>query len=323
MRAGLAALSSSGELAARIEALKGMMSPCRLCPRRCGADRAGGETGFCNAGAALEVASVVIHGGEEPVLGGETGVGNVFLAHCNLRCRFCQNIQISQTDRRFPMEPARLASKLLELQEAGCPTLGFVSPTHFVPGIAEAVALAAEAGMDRPLVYNSNGYDSVEVLKLLEGIFDIYLPDFKYWGEEEAVRCSDAPGYPAAAVEALREMYRQTGLLRTDSRGIAERGLIVRHLVLPNDLSGTRGVLEAIARELSPQVAISLMSQYNPLHGAMDDPLLSRRLREREYLSAAAVLEELGFTEGWTQDWKESPAAWLPDFDRDGPPFES
>jgi len=315
----LRALHLSGGVGARVEALRTMSSPCVLCPRRCGADRLRGEAGFCGATAQLEVSSVVVHGGEEPVLTGGRGVGNVFLSHCNMRCVFCQNSQISQAPPASPMSPRDLASELLRLSRSGCPTIGFVSPTHYAPQIVEALSIAAAEGLDRPLVYNSNGYDSVEALRLLDGIFDIYLPDFKYAGEAEAVEYSSAPGYPEAAMSALKEMYRQVGNLRTDESGTAVEGLIIRHLVLPNDLARTREVLARIAGEISSEVAVSLMAQYNPMHRAMEFPLLSRTLRAREYESAVEALEELGMGNGWTQDWKESPGSWVPDFRQDKP----
>lgn len=316
-------MAASGELEKRLASLRELESPCVLCPRMCGAHRSEGETGFCGATSQLEVASLVVHGGEEPVLTGGVGVGNAFLAHCNLECVFCQNSRISQTGVRYPMSPEKLAEGLLEMQGAGCPTLGFVSPTHQLPSVTEAIACAVPLGLDRPLVYNSNGYDSVKALKLVEGIFDIYLPDFKYAGEAEALELSAAPGYPGAAIAAIAEMFRQVGPLELDCRGIARRGLIVRHLVLPNDLARTREVLALVASEVSPHVAVSLMAQYNPLHRAGDFPLLSRKLRHREYEAAVEALEELGLEQGWVQDWEGSPDAWVPDFGRDRPFRES
>lgn len=302
----------------RAAALRAMMERCTLCPRACGARRTGGETGFCGCTDALEIASSCIHTGEEPVLGGRVGVGNLFLAHCNMRCAFCQNHQISQTGRRFPVSVDDAARTMLGLRSAGCPTVGFVSPVQHLPMIVEAVARAVRGGFDIPLIYNSNGYDSVEALRLLDGVFDIYLPDFKYAGEDEAVEFSEAPGYPAAALAALGEMFRQAGPLESDSRGIAARGVLVRHLVLPNDLARTSEVLAAIAG-VSPQIPVSLMAQYNPVHRAGEHALLSRGLRESEYARAVEEMTRLGLTSGFVQDWRESPAELLPDFDRESP----
>lgn len=303
----------------RFAALHAAMERCTLCPRACMARRTEGETGFCGCTSDLEVASWCIHRGEEPVLGGEVGVGNVFLAHCNLRCAFCQNHRISQTDRRFPVTPAALAREMLSFQEAGCPSVGFVSPVQHLPGIVESIALAVKDGFDTPVIYNSNGYDSVETLRLLDGVFDIYLPDFKYAGEQEALELSEVSGYPGAARAALREMFRQAGPLEPDEDGIARRGVMVRHLVLPNDLARTAEVLAEVA-EVSVSIPVSLMAQYYPMHRAVDLPLLSRVLREAEYDRAVSALEEAGLTAGFVQDLREAPRAWLPDFDS-GKPF--
>jgi len=298
--------------------LRELASPCRLCPHRCGARRDRGRRGLCGAGRELEVASTCVHHGEEPVLGGRRGVGNVFLAHCSLSCVYCQNHDISQTSRRFPTEPRELTRTLMSFRDAGCPTAGFVTPTHYLPWILESLALAAEEGFDLPLIYNSSGYERVEVLELLEGVFDIYLPDARYWEEEYAVRYSGAPGYPEAARRALREMFRQAGPLRTGPDGMAESGLLVRLLVLPNGLSGTEQWLRFIARELSREVGVSLMSQYNPMHRAGEFPPLSRRLRPGEYARAREVLREEELRVGWVQGM-DSPESYLPDFRRRSP----
>lgn len=314
----LAAALGYGPLMERAAALRAMMERCTLCPRRCLARRTAGETGFCGGTGDLEIASWCIHGGEEPVLGGAVGVGNFFLAHCNMRCAFCQNHQISQTGARFPFSTSRMAEEMIAFQRAGCPTVGFVSPVHYLPQIVEATALAVRDGFDTPLVCNSNGFDGLEALQLLEGVIDIYLPDFKYAGEAEAIEYSQTPGYPDAALAALREMFRQAGPLSLDSDGTALSGVLVRHLVLPNDLARTREVLSMIAG-VSPLIPVSLMAQYNPVHRAGEFPLLSRGLRESEYAKAVDSLEEFGLTAGFTQDWRESPGAWLPDFDRERP----
>ena len=309
---------SPRKLSERAEELRRLASPCRLCPHECGARRLKGETGRCGAGGGLEVASVCVHHGEEPVLGGAAGVGNVFLAHCSLSCVYCQNHRISQTSRRFPGSPRRLADELLRFECLGCPAAGFVTPTHYTPWILEALALAASDGLGLRLIHNSSGYERVEVLRLLEGVFDIYLPDARYWEEEPAVAYSRAPGYPGAARAALREMYRQAGPLRVGQEGTAESGLLVRLLVLPNGLSGTEEWLRFIAGELSADVGVSLMSQYNPMHRAAEHPLLSRRLRPAEYAQAVEVLEEEGLRVGWVQGM-DSPGEYLPDFDRRSP----
>ncbi len=307
------------DIARVAEELHRELSRCRFCAHRCGADRLSGEVGVCGAGNEMVVSSICIHRGEEPVLMGRGGVGNVFLSGCNLGCVYCQNWQISQSGEGRTMSVSLLSDELLRLQDSGCPALGFVTPTHYIPWIVSAIADAVDRGLERPLIYNTNAYDSVELLEKIEGIFRIYLPDFKYWGEDEALEYSSAPGYPAAARAVIREMWRQVGELELDDQGVASKGLLVRHLVLPNDLASTADILRFLARELSPRVSVSLLSQYNPAYRAGEFPLLSRRLHASEYNAAMAVLEEEGITYGWTQDPVESPDEMLPDFDRPEP----
>lgn len=307
----------SGELASRAERLRSLLSPCRLCGHRCGVDRLSGETGYCRAGAGLEVASICVHHGEEPALGGSRGVGNVFLARCSLSCVYCQNWRISQLDPVSPLEwsmsTEALSETLLGFQESGLPSAGFVTPTHFAPHVVQALSEAADRGFSIPVIWNSSGYDTPELLELLDGVVDIYLPDFRYWEEGHAVEYSSAPGYPGVARAALREMYRQVGQLSLGEEGVAVRGLIVRLLVLPNDLAGTGETLRFIAGELGTDVTVSLMSQYSPQHHAKEHPLLCRKLRPAEYWRAVDLLEKLGFDSGWTQEPSTSPDHYLPD----------
>ena len=316
---GYLKLLEKGELAERIRDLKKLLEACRLCGRRCGVNRLAGERGYCGAGKLPEAASFCVHRGEEPVLTGNLGVGNVFLGRCNMKCVFCQNHSISQPEEPilsdWSSSAAKIAEELLQFQKQGCPTAGFVSPTHYAPQIFEAVALAAERGFRLPVIYNTNGYDSMELLTLLDGMVDIYLPDLKYWNSSYGNIYSDAPDYPRTAGKAVREMYRQVGNLRTDSAGIAERGLIIRLLVLPDGISGTGEVLRFIADELGNDTYISLMSQYYPAHNARSVPELARKLRPEEYAEAAAILEELGFENGWVQDPLTSPDSYLPRID--------
>lgn len=309
------------ELEGRVDLLEEMLRECRLCVRSCGVDRLSGEKGFCGAGADLEVASSCVHTGEEPVLTGKTGVGNVFPGRCNMRCVFCQNHSISQPalDSRpdWLTTPEEMAEELLRFQKQGCPTAGFVSPTHYAPRIFRAVAIAARKGFRLPVIYNTNGYDSPELLRLLEGMVDIYMPDFKYWDSEMAVRYSEAPRYREAAMKGVREMHRQVGDLRLNEEGTAEKGLLVRLLVLPGGVSGTERTLNFLAEELGTGVFISLMSQYYPAHRAGRFPPLHRRLKPEEYASAVRVMEELGFVNGWVQDPVTSPDAYRPGVDFD------
>jgi putative pyruvate formate lyase activating enzyme len=313
---GYLELYRSGELAERIFDLEKLLPECRLCGHRCGVNRLAGETGYCGAGPDLEIASSCVHRGEEPVLTGSLGVGNIFLGRCNMKCSFCQNHTVSQPGKTSPpgwkSTPEEMADRLLQFQNQGCPTAGFVSPTHWAPWIFKAVSLAAERGFSLPVIYNTNGYDSEELLSLLDGLVDIYLPDFKYWEDEMGRTFSDTPDYPETAKKALKEMYRQVGILRTDSSGTAVRGLIVRLLVLPDDISGTGRILRFVAEELGNEVFISLMSQYYPSHTARSCPPLDRKLLPEEYQAAVETLEKLGFENGWIQDPITSPDSYRP-----------
>lgn len=316
---GYIKLLEKGELTARVRELKKLLSECRLCGRRCGVNRLAGERGYCKAGQILEVASSCLHKGEEPVLTGGFGVGNIFLGRCNMKCVFCQNHSISQpednTSSEWCSSAAELAEELLRFQKQGCPTAGFVSPTHYAPQIFEALSLAAESGFSLPLIYNTNGYDSMELLSLLDGMVDIYLPDFKYWNSDYGNIYSDTPDYPGTAKKSIKEMFRQVGTLQTDAAGTAERGLIIRLLVLPGGIAGTEEVLRFIAKELGKDIFISLMSQYYPAHEASSYPPLSRKLRPEEYSVAVETLEELGFENGWVQDPVTSPDSYRPGID--------
>ncbi|OPZ22745.1 MAG: Radical SAM superfamily protein [candidate division BRC1 bacterium ADurb.BinA364] len=315
-------LNRSGELKRRAEALSRRYANCDLCPRRCGVDRIQGELGSCASRSAVAVASYTPHHGEEPPISGARGSGTIFFANCNLRCVYCQNHQISQLGeaaRRHEISLDRLAEIMLELQDAGCHNINFVSPTHFVPSIVEGVRRAADRGLRIPLVYNTNAYDSVEVLRLLEGVIDIYMPDIKYADPQSGETLSRAPGYPAAARAAIAEMFRQTGELDLDEEGVARRGMLVRHLVLPGGLAGSRESLRWLRDRISPRISLSLMAQYYPAHRAAGFPPLHRRVSLAEYLEATDALEELGLEEGWVQSHEDAPDAYRPDFSRDRP----
>jgi len=301
------ALSESGELARRAERLMGMLAACDICPKDCRVNRLGGEVGFCWSGADPVVSAVVPHFGEEPCLTGTRGSGNIFLGNCNMRCVYCQNWQISQDwtgQRRNAVSVEALGEAMLALQEKGCHNINLVSPTHFVPQIVAALALAAPRGLCLPVVYNTNAYDSVRVLQLLDGIVDVYLPDLKYSDNAAAREYSVAGNYVEASRAALKEMYRQMGPdLVLDDGGLARRGLIIRHLILPNDIAGSRECLRFIAEELSPTVHLSIMAQYYPTNKADRKDLISRKIRAREYEEVLEMLEEFGFENGWTQEF--------------------
>jgi len=299
-------LHRSGELKRRIERAYAMLSQCRLCPRECGVDRLRGERGFCRAGAEPIVASWNVHPWEEPPISGTRGSGTIFFSGCTGRCLFCQNYPISQLGVGNTVSVQQLAEMMLELQDRGCHNINLVTPTHFVPQILAALELAIEGGLRLPLVYNTSGYERVETLQLLDGVVDIYLPDAKYADDETARRLSGFVRYVEANRAALREMFRQVGdELVLDGEGIARRGLIVRHLVLPEGLAGTPKVLRWIAENLSPHVYVSLMDQYFPAHKAVGHPVLGRKITAEEYAEALRAFEEAGLTNGWMQEHEE------------------
>ena len=313
-------LIETGELYKRAELLEAMFNNCTLCPRECGVDRAKGELGFCSSGYLPIVASYCVHHGEEPVLSGTKGSGTIFFGNCNLKCVFCQNHQISQPAqslKRNEVSFERLADIMLELQAKGCHNINFVSPTHFSAQIVKAIAIAASKGLKIPLVYNTNAYDSISMLKLLDGIIDIYLPDIKYSDDNEAKEYSKAKEYVRHSREAIIEMKRQVGNLIVDD-SIAVRGLIIRHLVLPNDIAGSEDSLRFIKDEIGKEIFISVMSQYFPTNSADEFPLLSRPIRQREYENVLEVLDELGLENGWVQEYS-SKDYYCPDFEKDHP----
>src|ERR687886_706099 len=323
------ALYESGELEERVQALENLLLSCTVCPLDCGNNRIKDELARCYSGRLPIVSSYTPHFGEEPALVGTHGAGNIFFGNCNLRCVYCQNYQISQTHReqiKNQVTHERLAEIMLELQARGCHNINFVSPTHFAPQMARSILLAAEKGLRLPIVYNTNAYDSTEVLRLLEGVVDVYLPDLKYADSREGYAYSKVPDYTEHARAALKEMYRQTGdELVFDDEGLLRRGLVVRLLVLPNDIAGVRDSLEWIKTELSPRVAVSLMAQYYATNRAATDPrytLLSRRITESEWLRALSALDELGMEEGWMQEYDGASHYYRPDFTDSETPFK-
>lgn len=317
-------LFHTGELAEREERLVARLASCDICPRHCGVNRLQGELGFCHSGALPIVSSYCNHHGEEPVLSGSCGSGAIFFGNCNLHCVFCQNYQIShdQTHQKAnEVSPDKLAKIMLSLQTQGCHNINLVSPSHFAPQIIQALLLAIPQGLNIPLVYNTNAYDSLTTLRELSGVIDIYLPDLKYASDENAEQYSQAPHYSSIARMAIKEMFSQTGTLQTDDGDIAQRGVIVRHLILPYNIAGTEKSLKWLARELSPDVAVSLMSQYHPTHHATKYPRLARSITKGEYTAAERALAAAGIENGWVQDMA-TPENYLPDFTRPGHPFD-
>ena len=322
---GYLALYRSGELKRRAEALEARLSSCDICPRECGVNRLKGETDFCHSAYLPIVSAVCAHFGEEPVISGSRGSGTIFLGNCNMRCVYCQNYQISQdraTQQSKGMDFHTLAERMLYLQdELGCHNINFVSPSHFVPQLLGAVLEAIPMGLRLPLVYNSSGYDAVESLRQLEGIISIYLPDLRYASDKWARKFSQAPDYVEHARAAIQEMYRQVGDVVLDEAGIAQKGLIVRHLILPGGMAGSRDSLTWLAQEVSPTVTLSIMSQYFPAHRAAAIPALARTISPSEYAEVVELLDRLGLENGWLQEMGAAES-YQPDFKRQGHPFD-
>lgn len=273
-----------------------LLSPCRLCPRRCKANRLEGEVGLCRIGRLTKVASYGPHYGEERPLSGRRGSGTIFFGGCNLRCCFCQNYDISQRPTGEEVDAEGLASIMLALQKMGCHNINLVTPTHVIPQILEALTSAAQRGLLLPLVYNSGGYDSVEALRLLDGIVDIYMPDMKYADPKVAKALSGAEDYPEVNKAAVKEMYRQVGDLELDERGIATRGILVRHLVLPGGLAGTGEIAEFLAKEISPRTFFNVMDQYYPTYRAFEHPEIAHRITTAEFEAAVKAANDAGLT---------------------------
>ena len=286
----------NGLLKEKIEKAYDLLRSCTLCPRRCKVDRMSGQTGFCKTGASAYVSSYNPHFGEEAPLVGSQGSGTIFFTHCNLLCIFCQNYDISHEGYGREKSHEQLASMMLQLQNAGCHNVNFVTPSHVVPQILAALEKAIEEGLSVPLIFNTGGYDNVETLKILEGIFDIYMPDFKFWDPEIADATCKAKDYPEMARRAIIEMHRQVGDLEIDEAGIARRGLLIRHLVLPSGLAGTREIMKFIAKKISSNTYVNIMPQYRPCGRASEMEELSIRLSADDYNNALQAAEEEGLT---------------------------
>jgi putative pyruvate formate lyase activating enzyme len=294
-------LYKSGELLNRVNKAKAKLNDCTICPHNCHVDRTLGKEGFCKAGDKPIIYSYAPHFGEESVLVGRGGSGTIFFGRCNLNCVFCQNWTISQPkknnfNKNHETSIDELANIMTYLQKRGCENINFVSPTHFVPQILEAVNVACEKGLNLQLVYNSGGYDTVDMLKLLDGVFDIYLPDFKYTENAMGKRYSRIPDYFDVVKNALKEMYRQVGNLETDGLGVARKGLIIRHLVLPNEISGSLKALRFIHDELSPNTAVNIMLQYRPCFEASLHPELSSYVKIENYNSILSEAKKMGLS---------------------------
>lgn len=301
-------LYETGAFPARVEAATAALRHCTLCGWACGTDRAQ-TTSHCRTGTQAVVSSTFPHMGEEDPLRGTRGSGTIFFSYCNLRCQFCQNYEISQEGQGTPVSAERLATIMLHLQAQGCHNINFVSPSHVIPQIIEAVYLAVQDGLNIPLVYNTGGYDALDGLRLLDGIIDIYMPDMKYADAHLAKRYSKIPDYPAINQAAVKEMHRQVGDLQLDGRGIATRGLLVRHLVLPEDIAGTAAIVGFLAREVSPNTYINVMGQYRPAWRVRDQQIapLNRPVSAGEVADAVKLAREAGLRldqrRGWILSW--------------------
>ncbi len=286
-------LLETGELEERVEKAKELLKECRVCPRDCKVNRLENEKGFCKTGKNVFVASYFPHKGEEFPIRGYNGSGTVFFSYCNLGCVYCQNYDISQLGEGKEVSPEHLAAIMLYLQEEGCHNINWVTPSHIVPQLLEALYIAAQKDLKIPIVYNTSSYDSLESLKLLDGVVDIYLADLKYLNEEYGRKYSKVKNYPEVAKKAIKEMHKQVGDLKTDENGIAYKGLLVRHLVLPNDISTTKEVLDFL-KSVSPNMYVNVMPQYHPYYKAFDYPELSRRITTKEFFDALDYAEKLG-----------------------------
>ncbi len=307
---------SASVIQQRAEDLYQLLDPCKLCPRLCSAHRRRGKTGFCKVGNTAVISSALPHFGEEPPISGTSGSGTVFLTSCNAACIFCQNYQISHLRQGTPITTEKLAQLFLKLQQRGCHNINWVTPDPHLPFLVHALSLAVAEGLQIPVVYNTNGYCRPEILRILKGVVDIYLPDMKYSQDVWAEDFSNLPNYYAINTGAIAEMYRQVGPLVINDAGVAVQGLLVRHLVLPERIAGSARIFRSIAA-IDPHIPVSIMAQYHPCYRAVGHPLLGRRLKRSEYLKALEEFEAAGLTTAYTQDINEleQEDLFFPDFD--------
>lgn len=287
---------------------------CRLCPRQCGADRENGERGFCGAPSDIRIARAALHFWEEPCISGENGSGTVFFSGCTMRCVYCQNYEVSTNNLGYIVSEQKLADEFLRLMEEGAENINLVTPTHYVPEIKRALDIAVSRGLNIPIVYNTGGYETVETIRSLEGYVDIYMPDFKYYSDETAVKYSSAPHYRETVMRALDEMYRQTGKPEFDSRGIMKKGMIIRHLMLPGSLSETLHIIDYVHETFGENVYFSLMSQYTPIRHIEKFECLNRRISQKSYDFAVSHCEDLGMENVFIQEGEAADESFIPEF---------
>jgi len=292
----------AGRLDALADKALGMLENCNICPRKCGINRLKGNQGFCQTALKPKVYSYLAHHGEEPPVSGKRGSGTIFFSNCNISCCYCQNYKFSQLGEGREVTFEELAGFMLQLQEKGCHNINLVTPTHIMPQILKALIIAVKNGLKIPLVYNTSGYESAESISLLEGLIDVYLADMRYADNDMAIKYSQAPGYPEFNQKAIKEMHRQTSIAKFDKEDIITGGVIIRHLVLPQNISGTEKIMKFIANEISKETYISLMSQYHPYYKAIDSLKLNRRVSYEEYTDAKNIMEKYGLHNGWTQE---------------------
>lgn len=296
------AADQSGKLRRVAQETFRMLEACKICPRKCGVNRLEDELGFCRTGSKAKVCSFMPHHGEEPPISGVRGSGTIFFTDCNMSCVYCQNYQFSQLGEGREVEEEELASFMIQLQNMGCHNINLVTPTHVMPQILKALLVAISLGLEIPLCYNTGGYDLPEIIELLDGIVDIYLPDMRYGNHESAIKYSGAPDYPKYNQESVKLMHKQVGVPEFDTEEVIKRGLIIRHLVLPNNLSGTEKIMKFLAEEVSKDCYISLMSQYHPCYKAAQYPEIARRLTTEEYAFACEIMQKYGLENGWVQE---------------------
>lgn len=294
---------------------KNILSECTLCPRRCRADRTKGGYGFCGASDKVKTARAALHFWEEPCISGTHGSGTVFFSHCTMKCVFCQNYDISTCNKGRTVTGEELADKFLDLQSQGAHNINLVTPTHFVPQIITALDIAKNKGLTIPIVYNTSGYENTETLKMLEGYIDIYMPDMKYFDDKYAVKYSNAPGYFNIAKNAVREMFRQTGTPIFDENGIMQRGVIVRHLMLPGLLFDSKKIMDYLYNEYKNNIYVSIMSQYTPLPHVKNYPELNRRLNPKHYNAMVDYCANLGMENAFVQEGEAADESFIPPFD--------
>lgn len=290
------------------------LKKCRLCPRKCGADRLNGETGFCGAGRRIRIARAALHFWEEPCVSGESGSGTVFFSNCTMKCVYCQNYEVSTNNLGYEVTESELADIFLDLEKQGANNINLVTPTHYVPQIIAALTIARDNGLALPVVYNTGGYETTETIKMLRGYVDVYMPDFKYFSNEAAVRYSRAADYREYALAAIDAMFRQVGAPQINEKGIIQRGVIIRHLMLPGMLSDTVHIINYVNKTYGNNVFFSLMSQYTPVRHIEEYEQLNHKLSERSYNAAVGLCERLGMDRVFIQDGEAASESFIPEF---------